>query len=381
MAIGIDGQSYLEVTVGGKMLPLESMRFLGLLISSHILYHLPMGQLAFVDMFDIIRSKLTVADGTSLVITMGRTKERAIAYNFRIFNVLNDPVADGTQYTISFIHTADKWRLTPFTGAMVDMTSSDALNKLATSCGMDFKGDSTNDSQTWYPLADTPCKFARRIANLGYVSSGSCMLMGVTFAGTLKYVNLDAIDFKQSGIPHFTAGSEDGIWVSDIACRSNSGTTNQTGGYATIFHQIDIDGVQDTDDTVHTSRISNTMNMHKDVSGTTGAGRMEFLPLDSGNNHDNALTATYQNRRRQALLNWSVSVLTPLDPKVELLDPIALSNFITSKQSGVSAIDKGSSGFYLTVGKACHIGSTLQYNERYQFIREGLDADNSTKVI
>lgn len=378
-AIGIDGQSYLSVSIGGKEVPLDKMRFQRWLTTSHILYHIPMGELVFVDPHDIISKHMTMADGTEIVIKAGRTRDKVYQYTYHLFNADSQKQDDGVLYKISFVDLWDKWRLGTNTGVL-NMSSGEALQSIADACGLSYKGIATTaDKQTWYPMAESNALFARRIARLGYMDDRSCMVMGVSLNGELRYENLAALDISMP-LFEFVHGVQEGIWCTDWKARSNSGGANQSGGYATTQHSFAASGTADTQNKAKLTRISNSANLNVDSKAAAGAGKVMMNPIDAGNNHPNANAARYQNKRLMQLLSSSVSVLTPMDPDVDLLEPVWFNNFITDKQTGVLAKDEGSSGLFIIAGKAIHIGADLAYNERYQLIREGSDAENSTKV-
>lgn len=380
MAIGIDGQSYLNVFIDGIELPLEHMRFHRWMVTSHLLYHMPMGELIFLDPHDMITKYMTVSDGAKLTVQAGRTRDRVFQYEFRLFNLDVQKQDDGTLYTISYVDIWDKWRLETNTG-MKKASSAKVLSDIAAACGLTYRGvAATTDEQTWYPLAESNALFARRITQLGYVDETSCMAMGVNLLGELRYENINGFDPTQP-LYEFVHGAQQGIWCTDWQAKSNSGVSNQRGGYANTASNFGtVDGVASSNDKAKTKRMSDTLNMRKELKEVAGAGIVNMCPVDAGNNHANANTARYQNKRLMQLLHSSVSVLTPLDPDIDLLEPVLFNNFINDKHTGTLAKDEATSGLFLVAGKTIHIGPDLAYNERYQFIREGQNAENSTQV-
>ena len=380
MPIGIAGQSYLNVTIDGKQLPLEQMRFQRLLLTSHFLYHMPMGELVFLDPYDIVATNLTTADGTLIQIDAGKDQDRVYRYRMKIFNTKVRKQDEGTLYHITLIDVQDPWRLNTFKGA-INATSNEALEQIAKACGMKFVGTPTNDRQVWYPMAETQALFARRIAAAGFVDAKSAMVLGLNLSGELRYINLNGVDLTKP-VYEFCHGAQQGIWCTDWAVRSASGSANQGGGYATTAHQFStVDGQRVSESKVQVQRKSNLMNMNTESKSAAGDGKILFSPIDAGNNHANSLKARNQNRRVTQLLSTSTSVVTPYDPNIDILEPVLFNNFIANKHDGKIEIDPKTSGVQVVAGKAIHIGADLMYNERYQFIREGHNMDNNTKVV
>jgi hypothetical protein len=338
-----------------------------------------MGELVFLDPYDVVAGALTVADGSLVEIDAGKTADRVYRYDLKIFNTVTRKLDEGTLYHLTMIDTWDKWRLLTRKGSL-NMTSSEALAAIAKDCGMAYSGAATNDRQVWLPLADQNATFARRIGARGFVDSRSCMAMGVTLGGELRYVNLNGMDLNTKGY-EFCHGTQQGIWVTDWRIRSNSGAANQSGGYATTDHQFStVEGKSNTQNKVQLQRKSNILNLNLEAKAAAGDGKILMRPIDAGNNHPAAQSALYQNKRILQLLSTSTSIVTPYDPNVDLLEPVLFSNFIANKQSGNIALDAKTSGIFIVAGKAIHIGSDMMYNERYQFIREGQNMDNSQKV-
>lgn len=381
-AIGIEGQSYLSISIEGVEMPLDQMRFQRWLTTSHVLYHMPMGELVFVDTHDIVAKHMTLADGSNMVVRAGRTRDRVYQYTYHLFNVKSEKLDDGVLYHISFVDLWDKWRLETNTKALPGMSSGEALAKLAADCGLTYTGPATTaDKQNWYPMAESNALFARRIAHLGYMDDSSVMALGVSLAGELRYQNLAKIDLKGEMFS-FQHGVQEGgaIWCPDWQTRSNSGAINQGGGYATTQSSFGADGKTSVKDKATMTRIANTANLNQDSKKAAGVGKILMNPVDAGNNHPNANAARYQNKRLMQLLSSSTSIITPFDPDVDILEPCMFTNFINDKHTGVMSQDDNSSGMFIIAGKCIHIGADLAYNERYQLIREGGNSENSTKV-
>ena len=378
-AIGVDRKSYLEVILDGKPLPLEAMRFSGILISQHQLYHLPCGQLVFSDPYRLTNNTYTPADGSELIIRIGPNSERVKTYKFRVFHTTTEQEGSGLKCKISFISNYPSWFLKSG-GSSIRGNSRDALLAIADRNGLQFDGVTTSDSQAWLPATESECRFARRIASFGYVDDTSCMMMGVTLEGKLKYVNLNSRNFS-SNLPLFAYGAEKGIFCTDWSSRSLSGSNNLLGGYKTAMKQFDpLTALRQSASKVSTKRITSSINVNKAISGKVGDGRTKVMPMNSGNKHSKANEASNQNMRIALFLAQSVSVLTPIQSGVELFEPIQFENYLYDGKTRNTGVDPNTSGPYLVVGKAIYIGADLLYTERLQFIRDGYGADKS-KVI
>jgi hypothetical protein len=198
--------------------------------------------------------------------------------------------------------------------------------------------------------------------------------------GDLLYKNLNAYDYSQAKI--FRVGSEQagGIFVSDSEVKSNSGTSNQVGGYKQTIHQFDVAGeTRIKSDKVTTKRIANTTSLNPISKTAAGDGKVKIEPISSGNSHQNSLRAKQQNSRVHLLLSSSVSLLTPFDPDVELLDPVHL-DYNQKTKNGDLKNNAEISGFYVVAGKSIIIMEDLNYYERYQIIRDGTNVPKGGTV-
>lgn len=375
-AIGLDRRSYLEVILNDKSLPLEVMRFGGILLSEHHLYHLPCGQLAFTDPLRLTNSAFTPADGSKLVIRIGPNSDSVSTYTFRLFNVQTDPEGTKLRYRISFI--ADYPQFFFKSGdASIEGGTNDALSEIASRSGLKFDGIQTNDHQVWLPFGEPECRFARRISTTGYIDDQSCMLLGVAMDGTMRYANLNSKNFA-GNLPLFVQGRETGgIFCTSWEGRSLSGATNFLGGYrASLRHYDPIEGLTKSAQKVTARKISKSLNVNKEIREQVGDGRTVVLPINAGNKHKNALKARNQNARLALFLAQSVSVITPFQTKVRLFDPIYFQNYLMDNGSTADP-DPNTSGPYMVAGRAVYIGPDLNYVERLQFIRDGYGNDKS----
>jgi hypothetical protein len=370
VAVGIKDQSFLQVHLDGKLLPLEVMRVYQVLATSHYMYYLPMGALHFLDPHDVVAKLMTVSDGTPVQIAMGRNSESAQVYDFRIFNCKNFTTSQGTEYKMTLIDPADEYRLKLARGYL-EGSSSEAIKQIAALCGIKAtKLDTTNDTQIWYPMNEPYQRFAHAIAALGYAANNSCMYLAMTSKRELRYLNASALVYNQD-VPHFVRGIEAKLWVTDSQQQSQSGTNNQSLGYAATSkqHSVVTGAYSHSDKVSATHGKGKRLNMNPVLSNKAGGGKLVMRPIDSGNNHANALAAKHQNARLKSLMSNSQSLLTPLSTTVEVLDPVQFSHYALDKKTGQLKPDDAVSGFYMVAGKTAHIGVDLQYNQRIQLIR------------
>lgn len=364
-AIGING-TYFQLYIDKKEVPLDELTFSEVLISSHILYKLPIGHIRFTDAKGVM-DKFPLEDGTKINFKLGASTKRVFLYEYRVYNVTKEKVGkDQTAYTISFIDIVDVWRLQPSKTSLKG-TSSQVLEKVAKYCGLTYEGVTTTDTQVWLPMAETFCDFAHRIRKSGYVDGSSCMLMAVNMYGHLKYANLSAIPIDKAKVFRYGSDEYGAIPVMDIAFHQDSGSSNEDGGYKQTNHQFSAKKQQrQKSSKVETRRLSESTNVNKEVSGKVGDGRIKHLPVDAGNNHDNTLRARNQNNRVPMLLSSRVSILTILDPELELLEPCILQVY-----DGNAKMKDKESGIYLVAGKTIVMNADMRYMERYELIRDG----------
>ncbi len=374
-AIGVSGRSFLEVVLNERVVPLEVLSFGSLLISEHQLYHLPCGQLSFTDALKVMTKVATPADGSEVIIRVGRTQDNAETYKFRLVSLKSRPDGNNVRYTMSLILDSLSWWGNT-TLPSIKGPSSLAMLQLAAASGLGYEGDDTNDSQVWLPYGEAACKFARRISKTGYRGPTSCMLMGVGLDKKLRYRDLAARDFKGK-LPLLSYGVEAGMVCTSWRMQSLSGVQNLLGGYNATLDQYSPEKASQTSESIVSARkISPILNVNKSLKTSVGAGRTQVLPLNSGNKHANAVKAQSQNERISALLSQSVAAVTPFKTGLSLFDPVYFQN-MNLNDKGAFEEDKMSSGPYLVAGRAVYLTKDLQYCERLQLIRDGIGTDKS----
>jgi hypothetical protein len=356
------------------------MAFGSLLVTEHMLYKYPMGQLTFVDSLSLIPKVIMLKDGLPVRIVLGITPEKARTYHFRVFNVQQHDIANGRNYSISLISDLDVWRLQPYRKS-ITATSSDALGQLAAECGfVSTSLDATNDKQTWLAGNKTPADFAYYMAQRGYVDESSCLLLGVTLGKQLRYINLNGIDFQRA-LPHFTKGSEEGMVVTSFDLVTRAGQYNAAGGYNTTSVQFKPGtGEYEQHSAVETRRVGGAVDLNARVKSSAGTGRFKVLPIDAGNNHAKATQAQHQNARIRQLLSHAAIMVTPMQTSVSLFDPILCSIYTMDKFSTAIKPDPAVSGPWVVAGKTCYLSGSLVYVEKIHVIRTGYAIDSGRQA-
>lgn len=373
-AIGQNG-TYFQLYLDQKEVPLEDLTFTEVLVSSHILYRLPIGHIKFTDAKGVMDA-FKLEDGTKINFKLGASKQRVFLYEYRVYNVLKERLAnDHIAYTISFIDIVDIWRLQPSKTSLKG-SSSQVLEKIAKYCGLTFEGTQTADEQVWLPMAESFCDYAHRIKNSGYVDDSSCMIMAVNMYGMLKYTNLNAVPIDKTKVFRYGSDEAGAIPVMDIAFHNDSGSSNTAGGYKQTNHQFSaIKEQRQKSSGVQTRRLSENTNVNKEVAANIGDGNIKHLPVDAGNNHQNTLKARNQNDRIPLLLSTRVSLLTILDPDLELLESCNLQVYGKDAK-----LKKAESGLYIVAGKSIIMNADFRYVERYELIRDGNNGAKGSTV-
>ena len=126
---------------------------------------------------------------------------------------------------------------------------------------------------------------------------------------------------------------------------------------------------------MQTRRLSENTNVNKEVAANIGDGNIKHLPVDAGNNHQNTLKARNQNDRIPLLLSTRVSLLTILDPDLELLESCNLQVYGKDAK-----LKKAESGLYIVAGKSIIMNADFRYVERYELIRDGNNGAKGSTV-
>lgn len=297
-------------------------------------------------------------------------------FEFRLSSFNEKAHTNGSIFTLEgyldvpkFINTSSR---TP-----LKATSSEVLKQLAELVGLTFEGVGTNDSQVWYPMNRRLFEYARYIANAGFATDNSAMLLAVDLGKTMIYRDITSMDAPKYtlGLMNFDAGHV--IPVVAVQPSISSGSLNQIAGYTMTTIEQDLEAA-----TIHLKNVAvgTTINeegdllVNSDLKSSGREGRVAFGMVDAGNAHENFIRARHQNRRVLSLFSFALAVVIPTITEIKVLDTVNLET------SQVSSEDSGSSityaGLYRVIHKVIY-GQPGQLVEKLVLVRRTITTPDS----
>lgn len=374
MGLYVRDRISLTIRFNGTELPLEmnTIDYLHIVESRRLL--LPQLTFQFTDATKFLTRKNLTGDGTLIEIILEVQKVRKV-FKFRLFTCVDWIDGGSTHYRITGYWAAPLYWAQTLTKTYSGSTSA-VLTKLATECGLTVDAVATNDSQAWIPMNKTYGKFAQDIAEHGYVNDQSCMVMGITSQGVLKYRNLaefNTFEVKGTYYSGIVSPSQDPI--TDFKVLGKAGFSNSTGGYKSTLKEVSTVSTTATQDYDKLSVVKNSqkLSMNDNIRGKITQGKVEFAPINAGNVHDKYNRAVYQNKRGTSLFGFGLAVLTPKPVLAELFDCVVCS----ISKPGLDTVSQYS-GKYLISSRVIYLQG-INYFEKMELVRHGTNdkADRS----
>jgi len=377
--INFSDRLFLGLVLDGKEFPLETTSFKSLQMSSNKDFTVPQAQLIIADQFGYL-SQNPLADRQTATIILGADKKSLKEYTFRVFNFKKEVSGNVTYFNITLIFNCPRWTTENKTRAIAGATSTDAMRQLATESLLNFNGDSTTDRQTWYPGGDKRAMFAERIARHGYANQTSCMKVGLTLEGELRYKNISDIDYKTAF--EFVTGIGDSKSKFSIVDKKEFTTAGQNndigGGYKKTTVEQNPLKTSAANSALH-SKISVTTTsqallLNRNVTDRIEGSVVNFGAIQTGNNHSNYTKALHQNKRIDAMYSSGLYTVIQDQTAIDLFDPVNVTVF--DLISGKPDINDQATGSYFVSGKTIFVSQTGQYNEKYSMLRAGTNGTN-----
>lgn len=367
---------FLGITIDGQDYPMEKNGFQKLVMVSNKRMSTATCELTFADISDKINTEVTLADGVTLVIKLGRSIEDYDVYKYRVYSYKRIPASTTVQYTVLGYFDAPKWFLEAWKKP-IEGCSRVAIEKLASDCGLKTDCDVTNDDMIWMPGNERTCMFARSIAERGYLDDKSCMAIGMTLDGTFKYKNLTLLPTTGK---LFTHGNVPGTAnVIDVKHLTSSGYGNSIGGYQHLVRPQLIREFKDKIDQLDVKRKTQMLQLNREVKGMLTKGRIDYGDIDGGNVHPNWDKARYQNLRTAMIYSMGVEILMEVRSPIEfdLFSAFLYEPYDPPAQGEVRLAEQYRSLYYVTA-KAIYIEQGTYY-EKIQGYTTGINKDPDEK--
>jgi hypothetical protein len=346
----------------------NSLNFLHMCASTKVA--VPMLHLSLQDNLDSLSTFSNLGDGAKIQVVLANGQGPSSTYIFRLNSSHRQPLEGGYMYDIdAYLDVPTFWNASPT--EPLRGTSYKTIETIAKNCGLGFSGDQTADSQIWLPRNMQYHAWAKEICNHGYRSDFSCMQLGLDLDKTLNYKDLSE-SRKRTKLFNFGEYRSGSVLVTDIQPMVASGSMNHLSGYADMLVEQDLSRED-------INRVTNSVSINKSlgekallvnsrVKGVVPLSRVNFTPISAGNTHSEYERAFYQNTRINNLHSSRISLVTPDNTNVRLLDRVSLT--LDETTTYLAAY----SGDYIVGSRTIYVkGNT--YFEKLELLRRSMNTE------
>lgn len=372
MAYEIRDRLSLQIFFGDSEFPFARVNSLDFLhMSTATSVAVPILHFAVVDQMGFLTGNRALADGMPIQVRVqGRSSSASNTktYKFRLNSFARTISPSGIRYEIdAYLDTVRYWHASStrsFKGS-----SYSAIENIAKFSSLQFKGDVTSDTQVWFPTNLKNHEWARRIAERGYRSDGSCMQLALNLDGTLVYRDMTSNLASDTSFSFMEARPGFSI-ATDFSPSSQAGSLNNMSGYSDmVVEQVPLTGADTKvtkDMTIRKNADERSLLLSSNIHQEVTSARVRVAPISPGNVHDNYEIALYQNTRMANLFSVNCTLVTPEPTQVNVLDTTEV--FVDESNSFLKAF----SGKFRVIGKAIYVQSS-DYYERFELCRRTLN--------
>ena len=367
----VNATTFIDIKFGGQDIPGQPDLFDEVCIIENATQLVPTMTFKINDAHnDLIRS-LHISDGMKVDVRISETdKDQQELANFRVFG--GDTVrnfSEGHYNEFNCILDVPKY-IGKAARTGIKGSTSEAMNKIASDCGLRFKGDSTNDEQVWLSAGMTYSQWARHLSHHGYISDESCMYFAVNEDKELIYkdiINLLASGNVKKTLTSSLQAEKGEIVISGNRAKTTSGLLNNWVNYGYIARKDGVSGKEEIFEKVTVKKRETALAQNTEVRSQVEIARIDMLPFNCGNTYDKYEQAQYQNFRLRSTFTESLSILVYEFTGIKLLDVVNVKI-----GHGVGPQDRTEtvkSGNYLVIAKTKIVRGGTNYGERLELIR------------
>lgn len=376
----LEGKLYVELRINGNPIPDVGNFYNHMIMTEGNGALIPSVQMTLFDETSILVDDLALSEANKFSITVGVEGGKLMyTRKYRLFGLKGNNPYQGPQIYAVGILDAPKYATENAT-AFYEGTSDDALAKMAGEAGLKYSGPpgGTNDRQdTWLMITKTRAAYMNEVARHGWVDPLSFMLAAVTSLGELRYRDITKV-FRGAPKAIFSHNREEkgAIIVKDARDTSTAGMSDSWGNYGMKRREHKLNGKHKTHSSMPVQKVSPWLPVNADVAGQVNKrARMDYMLIDTENQHDKYWQAYYQNQRKAALLSEKISILVSEVTPVQLFDLVAYRQSNANIEKDVKQID-----MYIVVGKSIVIKGGTHYAERIELARYTLTKNGNTPL-
>lgn len=370
MITGVTGQWESSLSINGQPIAVNMTHFREISIRAGLHRSLPTFSIKVRDAAAEIMSRAGIRDGSPVELMVGDGNGKNFKGNFKIIGGPQQlkHAPGGVVLAFNGVFDAVPW-MRKVTTDWKEGLSGDMIKFLAGQAGLRTEIDPTNDKQVWLPNRRPLVEYARKVADHGWASNSSCMLMCINEKGVLKYKNLERL--IAGGIQkRFGRSANIDHLVTQVLINDKSGAYNQSGAYGSTSTGEKLPGIVYELNKILGIRMANVMNFSSLLSTAMGrfGGRVDFNPIDSGNTHKKYHEAAHQNRRIKSMFGLDAHILVPGFTGTDLLSLVNWDAMSPAVDAGYTI--PGYSGNYLVTNKVMTIRGN-QYVEKLTLTTNG----------
>lgn len=377
MSYELQGRLNLKLLFNGWEFPFQRANSIGFLhMSSGSQIGVPMFHMVLQDNTEVLSqvNRLNDSSLVQIVIQEGEQPD-SNSYSFRTNYVKRTPNDGGYSYEFDgYFDCVKYWQES--TAEPITATSSGAIKQIAETCDLKFEGDTTTDSQTWWPRNRLYHEWVHSIKEHGFRTDTSCMRAALNFDRTLVYK--DIANIKKIAAKFSFADPQPGfLLVTDAQPVQASGTSNHFSGYAdqVIEQNLSEDTFNRITKEIQVKKRAGegSLLMSSFVKKSLKQANVSFGPISPGNAHVEYMKAAYQNKRLNGLYSSGLDVITPQNTDLKVLDMVSIN---MEKADGYL---KMYSGQYIVANRTIYISGS-NYSERLNLRRNTLNAQLADSV-
>lgn len=372
MAFSLSNGLSVSLRLGDAEFPLDTVNRIKMLhIVESVQLQVPQLTLELIDATNLI-SRIGLQDGLPISISISNQNVILQDLTFRLFSYKPEQENNVQKYTITAYLDIPKYWF-GMARSSIRGTSSDALAQIAQTCGLDYTGIATNDSQLWVPGLKKYSSFARYIAERGYATASSCMVLAINLMKSMVYADIMNQPVPVITLASMNTANENDYPVIDYNISSYSGGGVTNGGYFTtrVCSRIHVDQppVSSIIETVNVNQNVNAPQISSIVRGLIGTRQVvNFGLIDCGNASEKHDAALYQNYRLKSLFTINADFVLSMPCPLSVCVPFQFNATDNSGQPNV--ID---SGIYITCSRVIYLNGA-NYFEKIAASRIGTNA-------
>lgn len=370
MSYSIDKGVSISLVFGKAEFPLDANnRVKSLHIVESVQLQVPQMTLELIDTTGFLE-KLGLQDGLPISISLSYSNQVFQNLSFRLYSFKTNRENYAMLYTISAYLDIPKYWLSLSQGVFRG-TSAEALAKIASTCELSFAGVPTSDSQLWTSGCTKYYEWAKYIADRGFATNTSCMVMGITLLKCMIYTDIMDLPSPKIVLRALNTTSDDELPVSSYKVTASPGLATTNGGYYTtrITQSIVKDTYTDKIDKLEVKSNVNAPAINATVRALIGPKQVvTFGPIDCGNASEMHEHALYQNTRLKSLFTVNGEFVVSQPCPLSICVPF---NFYAVNPDGTNS--EKDSGTYITCTRVIYINEG-NYFEKIVASRIGTNA-------